>query len=133
MGGLMSGLGAACCFVALESLNGPLPDFVRHARDHVTSNTAVCGYRWLSSFLLPFMVVSPAVKLSVNTLMVKPLLKAGEDKFGTKKSFLGKCLRPVAYFWFGVWSILGLTVGRNCRGKDKIATTHTKRNLLGVK
>lgn len=117
MGG-MGGIMSMCCFIFLESLNGELPWYVRKARDSRGSNATVRGYRWMSRWLVPAMRVSPKVKILVNSIMVKPMLKAGADEFGEEKSVAGKCLKPLVYFWFGVWTLLGKTVGRSERGRD---------------
>ena len=117
-GGIMSALGPMCCFIFLESLNGDLPWYVRKARDTRGTNATVRGYRWLSRWLVPAMRISPRITLLVNALMVWPMLKAGEDEFGIKKSVMGKMLKAVVYFWFTVWTLLGWSIGRAERGRD---------------
>ncbi len=117
LGGLMGAAGA-CCFIFLESLNGELPAYVRRARDTRGSEATVRGYRWMSRWLVPAMRVSPRMKVLVNSIMVRPMLKAGADEFGIEKSMTGKLLKPVVYFWFMVWTLLGMTVGGSERGRD---------------
>lgn len=117
-GGLMSGL---CCFIFLEAMNGELPWYVRKARDTRGFSATVRGYRWMSRWLVPAMRTWPAALAAVNGLMVKPMLAVGEDYYTARKSALAKCLKPVVAIWFTVWTILGLTVGLNERGRDATA------------
>lgn len=116
MGG--GGAGAGCCFIFMESLNGKLPWYVRKARDTRAINATVKGYRRMSRWLVPAMRLWKAARHTVNFIMVKPMLMVSEDYYTPKKSFKAKCLKPVVAFWFTVWTILGLTVGRNERGRD---------------
>lgn len=115
--GIASMLGA-CCFIFLENLNGELPWYARLARDTRGTNSTVRGYRWMSMWLVPLMRISPKAKSVVNILMVKPMLKCGEDYFTPKKSALGKLMKLSVAFWFSVWTVLGITVGAGERGRD---------------
>jgi hypothetical protein len=120
-GGGGAGIGAlasACCFIFLEGQNGHLPDFARKARDTRGTNATVRGYRWMSRWLVPAMRISNRVKDFVNEQMVKPMLRCGEDYYTSNRSLAGKIAKIDVAFWFTVWTILGLTVGVQERGRD---------------
>lgn len=121
-GGGIAGMASMCCFIFLESLNGQLPEFARKARDTRGTNATIRGYRWMSCWLVPAMRVSSRVTTAVNTFMVHPMLACGRDYFTEEKSVAGKCCKPFVAFWFSVWTLLGLTVGRKERGRDECST-----------
>lgn len=117
-GGGIGAMASMCCFIFMESLNGELPWYARKARDTRGTNATIRGYRWMSRWLVPAMRVSTRVKSFVNKQMVKPMLKCGEDYFTEKKSIAGKFCKIDVAFWFSVWTLLGLTVGRKERARD---------------
>lgn len=98
------GVGLTCCFIFLEALNGRLPWFVRLGRDQFNTPCRQAGYRWMSSWLVPWMRRHSLVRWLVNVLMVRPFLYQGFYFYVLKKNSI---FYPVCWFWFHLWSLVG--------------------------
>lgn len=109
--------GMTCCFIFLEMLNGTLPDYVRAARDHYYTPNRRRGYVWMSTWLVPWMKKSKAVRHLVNWTMCQPLMAYGRFMFTTDGIvYTAIVTRPVVEFWFFLWSACGWLQ----RNNDKI-------------
>jgi hypothetical protein len=104
-----AGLGALkCCFIFMEALNGPLPDYVRELRDYYYSKEPkiALGYIRMSKVLVPLMQKSRIIKYIINSIMVKPIISYGaflkNIENGNKYNIIYKKL------WFSIWRIIGI-------------------------
>jgi len=100
-------VGDVCCFIFMESLNGPLPWYVRKGRDDHQTVNGVAGYRWMSNWLIPLMRKYTLVQKVVNATMVKPIMCYGRYKYCGENPRWGWAFKPVLHAWLGVWKTLG--------------------------
>jgi hypothetical protein len=112
MGGLGQGIGMIaskfipCCWIFLASTGGHLDPVVRRYRDeHVTERNRR-GYYRLAEWIVPKMQGSRVVRSLVKWGMVEPMTSYGRWHYGIGR--IGVLFAPVAKFWLGVYSLLGL-------------------------
>jgi hypothetical protein len=104
-----TGFSQGCCFIFMEALNGPLPEFVRECRDHYYSQfpDVAAGYKRMAKWLVPAMKHSSIIKFAVNRWMVQPMVLYGGFLTGEPGYESCECFRSYKDFWFRVWSFLG--------------------------
>ncbi len=108
IGYLLGGL-LGCCFTFLEG--EMLTKNVRRYRDEhydkFTSSISF-GYRWMSTWLVPFMRIFKIVKFMVKFFMLKPLSSYADWYYGENK--FGWIFYPVKVFWTNFWRVIGLII-----------------------
>src|SRR5262249_51399759 len=101
-----TGGGVSCCWIMIYGNGGSLPWFVRRARDvaYKRDKRIVIGYTWMSSWLVPLMLLFPWLES-----LVKPMLVQTLTEHASYISCVKGCRSRVVYqrFWFSVWKFIG--------------------------
>jgi hypothetical protein len=103
------GGGGGCCFIFIEGQR--LTDNVRNLRDFMfpKGGTVEIGYRRISRWLTPRMARNWFVKKVVQIIMLDPICSIADHFYGY--NHYGWILRPVGYFWKGVFEKYGKAKG----------------------
>ena len=111
-GSFSGGLGADCCFIFLQALNGKLPWFIELARWEYYTPVRRRGYRWMAKWLVPQMAKRLWVAQLVNVVIIRPFLKYGAWLYKVNgDDGMGKWLAPYCQAWLHLWGTLGCVVG----------------------
>ena len=97
----------SCCFIFMEAYNGPLPWWIRKARDSQSTPETIAGYKWMARWLVPLMIRSTFIKSLVNELMIMPLSSHAGYLYSVEGYSHGKVYHRYRDFWLGLWKYIG--------------------------
>lgn len=105
----MTGVISACCFIFMEAYNGTLPPTVRYWRDRFApeSSERRMGYIKMARWLVPMMQKSRITRWLVNKLMILPMTKFGEWRYGTPGFVYNPINHLINSAWFAFWKFYG--------------------------
>jgi len=99
------GVQMGCCFIFIAG-EGEITQIVRRYRDeHYLGTLVDPGYRWMASWLVPFMHRSLLVKNLVRQLMTSPLTEYARWWYGERPFNFGGWIAK--QFWPTLWKIVG--------------------------